>query len=391
MALGASLSGVGEKLVDGIGRIFADKYRVQVESDRDALVSLNKDLGNFGGEYAFQKPIQDIGEPPAGLDSCDGRYKWAKAKGGIDVSATVGRVSIFAASGRNVQITGVQPVPQGQPGNPLAGSIAACPGRGGGPTMLRVNLDTKEAGFSDGLSEQIKSFTAIPVESGTTYTFDFVASTQKQYWRYKLRLTMIIDGNEETVDVDNGGKPFETTAPSNSRQYRWIEKDWKDVTPGQPDPSQLNIPVEQNPCVIVNTADVAKELGAPVQAAAPLGAEGPNAVGGTHLTYICNHNASNGLSVQVGHSVERSPQEGRQQFEYLKNFYLQGSPGETARQVVGIGDDAVYLEKARRLLVLRDSHILDLSVPPNQSTAPLDAPASLERLGQIGVSRLPKK
>ncbi len=257
--------------------------------------------------------------------------------------------------------------------------------------MLRVNLDTKEAGFSDGLSEQIKSFTAIPVESGTTYTFDFVASTQKQYWRYKLRLTMIIDGNEETVDVDNGGKPFETTAPSNSRQYRWIEKDWKDVTPGQPDPSQLNIPVEQNPCVIVNTADVAKELGAPVQAAAPLGAEGPNAVGGTHLTYICNHNASNGLSVQVGHSVERSPQEGRQQFEYLKNFYLQGSPGETARQVVGIGDDAVYLEKARRLLVLRDSHILDLSVPPNQSTAPLDAPASLERLGQIGVSRLPKK
>ncbi|MGM1064097.1 hypothetical protein [Saccharothrix sp. Mg75] len=384
----AFFTGIGDRLVDVVHKAFADEYRVDAELDRDQLIVLNKSMEGIGGEYLFTSPIREIGKPPDGLDSCDGRHKWARGKGGVDVNATVGRISVYAAPGRSVELKAVQPKPTAESRDPAPGAIATCPGRGGGPRVLGINLDTKKTGWGSDFDEASEeTFVSLPVPAGETLVFDFAAFTQSRHWSYRIDLVLSVDGEEEVVSVDDGGKPFQTTAPTGGRSYQWVDDDWLDVTPGQQDPGVADLPDERNPCLLVTSQDVAAEFGAPVRTANPFGSTGTDIAGNEQAAYVCPYTDANGSGLSVGFSVHESPQNARLQYENLKSFYLR-SAGETARKVNECGDDAVYLEKTRRFLVVTENRMLDLSMPPTTALVPVDAAATLERLARKGLTRL---
>lgn len=198
-------------------------HDVETLTDFDAIDSKDK-LG--GGQYLIPSPIEDVGAPPLRADTCNGRYQWAHSKSGIDVSSTLSRVTITAEKDHQVQIIGARRVPVGEQKSPAVGSVLTCPGAGAPPVRhAYINLDTGDMAYFDGESDQPQQELNIPVESGKTEVLDIQAQTEQYDWAYKIELVLRVDG-EEVVETINDGKPFRTTAPTNAKQYRWIDDGW---------------------------------------------------------------------------------------------------------------------------------------------------------------------
>ncbi len=380
-------TGLGDRLSKSI-----DGYDVHALTDRDAIISLNPQISNYGGEYLFSEPIQQIGSPPSGTNTCDGRHQWAKQHNGVDVEITVGRISVSAAEGNQVTIIGAKPLVIGERQFPAVGSIASCPGRGGGPRILGINLDTGKASFADNVDDPAsENFTAIPVPAGSTYDFDFVATTQQHRWSYRIQLVLNVNGEIVTREVDDDGRPFQTTARSNGRSYQWVDGQWQDVTPGGDSDNQASTGVppnprdNQNPCKIVSSMDVASELGSPVQVML-FGGPAPGTSGYPITAYTCVHNAKNGDMIQVDYVEANNAQQARAEFE--KQLLLRDTK-RTARDVPGYGGTAKLVDNSS-LAILRGIKFLIISRTLAPGASSDDNAALLGRLAMTGVGRLDK-
>lgn len=391
--IGAVVTAYFVAIGTGLGDRFSkslDGYDVHALADRDAIISLNPQIANYGGEYLFSEPIQQIGKPPTEANICDGRHQWAKQHNGVDVDMTVGRISVSAAEGNQVTIIGVKPVVVGERQFPAVGSIASCPGRGGGPQVLGINLDTGKAAFNNDVKDSSpENFTAIPIPAGSTHDFDFVATTQQYRWSYRIQLVLNVNGEIVTREVDDGGRPFQTTARSGGRSYQWVNNQWQDVTMGESSDNQAPTVVpanprdNQNPCKIVRSMDVASELGSPVQVEL-FGGPSPGASGYPITAYTCLHNAKNGDVVQVDYVGANNAEQARTEFE--KEVSLRDTK-RSARDVPGYGGTAKLIDNST-LAILRGNKILTISMTSAPGVSLDDNAALLGRLAMTGVGRL---
>ncbi|QQQ75458.1 hypothetical protein IOD16_30875 [Saccharothrix sp. 6-C] len=208
-----------------------EPYKTVVTTDYDAIETRNE---LTGGEYLFSSAIQDVEPPPVARDTCYDRYQWAHANGAIDVGSTLTRVSITPDEGHTVVIVGAKRVAIEPDKSPNVGHVATCGGKGASPVRhISIDLDKGEKTYFDGTDDQPKDL-HIPIDSGKTEVIDIQAFTIERSWTYKVELTLVVDGEERTLVIDDNGKPFRTTAVTNAKQYRWQNGAWVEVGPEIP-------------------------------------------------------------------------------------------------------------------------------------------------------------
>jgi hypothetical protein len=344
-----------------------DRYDTTVTTNLDAIESA-RNLG--GGEYLFNIPIQDVGTPPGGLDTCNGRYTWAHEKHGIDAGSTLMRISISARKDHEIRLVGVQKT-KASSKSPSVGSLTTCPGRGASPVRhISYNLDTDEKVFFDGESEEPVDLN-LPIEGGKTEVIDLQAVTEQHLWSYKLELTLIVDGEKVKEIIDDSGKPFITSAATNAKHYRWIENEWIDVTPGSgaaQKPVSPGVKVSLPDACSLVTADEAKGvMGKELKVADNFkGDWSPSQTGRQVYVDFCSYATDDMDSVQITATESESRNLAEDEYgEVLKQVDPDGKARDLAgftgnAKIIG-GTTAVFHRNKRTVMVVivRKGNILD--------------------------------
>ena len=310
--------------------------------------------GPVGGEYLVSMPIEDVGEPPSTGASCVGRAEWARDLGAADASTSNVRAAVTNGGESTLRISGVRLVIDDR-ASPGVGTVLGCPG-GGGPSILRtvvVDLDSESLSIVDQDGATIPAdFT---LQSGEVEVFDVVASTESCDCRWHVELTVEIDGQQETLSIDDGGAPFRTTAISNARRYEYLQGRWVDVSISEDASEPLFTPIPHDPDAGETCRHLPPEAVADAVGEGWTQAEGSGAVidtlgpGGSAMTVeSCDyHPPVAGLATGV--QILRAADDGQAQSEYdamVAQFELTGGEptdidleltGDARRVASGLG------------------------------------------------------
>lgn len=241
---------------------------INVQSNRDNIA-----VGGTvqGGDYVIPRPIQRISAPPWGSRLCYGRYGWAHALGGVDTANRV-RVTLQGRGAAQVLISNFRVKAVGQRA-PMRGSTITCP-EPGGPSAgvpvreLSVDLDQSPPTWSheDPTSHGTGTTFAFTVSGGQTEVFDISASSESHLVEWIAEFTLVVDGKQETVTVDDNGKPFVTTATKNAKRWIWSPVRGKWIRPAQ-EPGEIGQvigkalhPPRVPPCSLLTRVEVQAAL-----------------------------------------------------------------------------------------------------------------------------------
>jgi hypothetical protein len=122
----------------------------------------------------------------------------------------------------------------------LQGTSVFCGSQGAAEIRpIFVDLDRTPARVRVGSGRRPFGFT---LARGETETFDIEAQTTKSYVRWTLELDLIVGGHKQAIQVDDEGRPFETTALSRNASWSWFEDRWNGPS-GQVVPAGQPLPV----------------------------------------------------------------------------------------------------------------------------------------------------
>ncbi len=377
--VGAVATGFGGQIVASL-----DPYDVETEANRDAIDS--KD-GLLGGEYIVPQPIQDVPPPPLQIDACSGRHQWARSLGGMDVEATLARITISSSPGNQVQVVGVERVPMGDRRNPATGTLLACPGRGAVVPVrhLNLNLDTNGDEFYDGVSAEPVPLN-LSVPGGTTETIDLLATTQQYDWMYEVKLKLRVNGDDTEVTIDDNGEPFRTSARFNAKRYRWIDQQWVDIDQavGSPSTQPAPSPPSRDPCELVTNPEAAGALGIPLQTST-FGGVSPGASGQPVGAFQCLHTSvETGDLIGVALIEAASTQSARAEFDAQLRLK---DRADSAQRLTGVGDVA-RLVNGSELLILKRDYVLSIYVSREGGVTRAEDASAADRLGRLAATRL---
>ena len=144
--------------------------------------------------------------------SCTGFLPWAAEVGGVRAARSDLRLVVQGGS-EEVYIGGMR-ARLLERLQPLEGTAFRCPSAGAAEIRsVVIDLDrrgSEAAGvWVEGDVEKSISFTVAP---GETEVFDVTAHTEECFCRWVLELVTTQGGEEKIVEVDDHGRPFETTA-----------------------------------------------------------------------------------------------------------------------------------------------------------------------------------
>jgi len=198
-------------------------------------------------EFVIAKPIEEIGPPPNGDDE-RGRYTWAHAQGGVDAWQSLVRFVVRGESGEPVILMGLR-VEVVERGPPVAGTLVTYFGQGAPAAVRYFEIDLGEelprAKFI-GDDEQETTLFPFRVSSSELEIFDVVARSLRDDVSWRLQLDYVAKGKQGTTTIDDGGKPFRTTArhdvdfldlagsagPPRQVAYGWLDGRWQATSPG---------------------------------------------------------------------------------------------------------------------------------------------------------------
>jgi hypothetical protein len=204
--------------------------QVEVVMDPDLIETAG---GLYNPEFIVQRSIAEVGPPPNGDDE-QGRYRWAKEMGAVDAFATVLRLVIRGRSESPVTLHGLEvEVVERRP--PLPGTLLTYSGQGAGQDVrhFTVQLD-KEPSTVKYVTDEGAEEVPFPYRVSQTEleVFDIFAYSLQDYVEWRLRLAYTDDEGAGTMVIDDGGKPFQTTAHGGSdplpgqRHYFWADGAW---------------------------------------------------------------------------------------------------------------------------------------------------------------------
>lgn len=196
-------------------------------------ISLGRGLmAGEGSAYWFASTPSQLPVPPEELNTCFGRYEWARKLGGIDAGRTLIGVTVAADGSKPVDITGfqVRVLSRDAPSN--KGVVASCPGLGeGGPSavdLVIAELDDNPVSITShpvGSSAPDPTF-AFTLAPGESQVIDVLAKSDDCYCTWEGVLQATIGGHAEELHVAADGRPFVTTALSGDiaqfERHRWI-------------------------------------------------------------------------------------------------------------------------------------------------------------------------
>jgi hypothetical protein len=182
-------------------------------------------IGVDGMGYIVPGPIRKVGKPPT--DRPTGWRRWAYEQGGMDAPATTVRVTLRGNRDAPVAILDLEPVIERrlpvERGIRVKGQPSGC---GPGERELRLSLD-------DGTITPATPGDAPPYEIGTgEHEFlHVIAFAGRGAYGWRLRVRVQAGDRKEWLVVDDGGRPFLTSALGEAKEWAW-----EPVNPAAPNP-----------------------------------------------------------------------------------------------------------------------------------------------------------
>lgn len=158
-------------------------FRVSVEKDPDLISISTGHVGDAATYLVFNKTIGEIGPPPARVDSCSDRYRWAKDNyQAVDADSTSFRVTLEGRKDEQVQVSDIEVKLLDSKTAPREEAVhLACPGQGAQPNITTVGVDLDQPAPT--ASATNRSGEAIPllftVKKGESEIFDVNAFTAR--------------------------------------------------------------------------------------------------------------------------------------------------------------------------------------------------------------------
>jgi hypothetical protein len=186
--------------------------------------------GPIGLGYVIPGSIGKIGSPPS--DDAKRWRAWAYDQGGVDAFSTDVRTVFEGAPGGRIALDGIDiDVSKRRP--PLAGTWV----RGRDPHCPRpprreifVDLDSDPPQIVSSFTKREGKGMLYPLERGRD--FHVVAIAARGMYEWRLRLTLKEGNKRRTVPIDDGGRPFRTSAPPPTG-YAWYSSS-RFTTAGSP-------------------------------------------------------------------------------------------------------------------------------------------------------------
>jgi hypothetical protein len=188
-----------------------------------------------GPGYSITVPDQEALQPLLGsINSCDALHSAADAAGGVNDYGLNMNILAQGTASSGVTITNMQTEIVGR-GAPLTGALVFCQSAGTEEAMsLNFNLNGNSSNPTGPLGNNgkpTKSFFAngsvIHLDDNEVYPFHVGASISGGAVKWVIKATVLVNGQQSVVTIDNHGKPFETTSELPVQDYGDLyEYDW---------------------------------------------------------------------------------------------------------------------------------------------------------------------
>lgn len=157
--------------------------------------------------------------PP--INYCSGFHDWGRRLGGADVNTTHVRLTAQGTTDSAVIITGLSARVLGR--KAVNGLNVECTSQGEAQIrVLTINLDSHNP-YASYLMENRPSPFGFTLKKGETEVFDVTASTSSsEMTDWDLLLHLTVDGKEQSIEVQDRGKPFRTVGEHKGTWYDWI-------------------------------------------------------------------------------------------------------------------------------------------------------------------------
>jgi hypothetical protein len=188
-----------------------------------------------GPGYSITAPDQEALQPLLGsINGCAALHSAADAAGGVDDYGLDMDILAQGTASSGVTITNMQTEVVGRSA-PLTGALAFCQSAGNEEAMsLNFNLNDNSSnptGPPGNNGEPTNSYFAngsvIHLDDNEVYPFHVGASISGGAVKWVIKATVLVNGQQSVVTIDNHGKPFETTSVLPVQDYGDLyEYDW---------------------------------------------------------------------------------------------------------------------------------------------------------------------
>jgi hypothetical protein len=225
----------------------ATRVSEQLQSDTPLSVTVEQDPARIAGRSAagqsamIPRDVRTTGSP--GPLGCNDFYRWVHENQGVDGNTSFVQVVLQGNVSDAVLVTGLRvDVRSREPA--LRGIPVTCPTAGTVEYReVSVDLDAVSPKVSYP-SDQPPAF-GVTIKKGESEVYSIVASARQGHYRWVILIDLVVRGEARTLEVNNTGRPFETTAMANSGYWSWNYVDawdlwWDDEEP--PPPSSVDFP-----------------------------------------------------------------------------------------------------------------------------------------------------
>jgi hypothetical protein len=160
--------------------------------------------------------VRTTGTPGEG---CQGFRGWVRRQGGVDARTTKFQLTVQGRVPEAVLISSLRVKILGRE-RPVTGVPVVCPPAAEAQfRAVSIDLDAipPRVRYHSGEGKDF-GFT---VAEGETETFNVVASARKAHYRWEAELVVVVDGERRTLEIDDHGQPFETTAATSRAWWSW--------------------------------------------------------------------------------------------------------------------------------------------------------------------------
>jgi hypothetical protein len=190
-------------------------------------------------EFIVTRPVEEIGPPPNPQIQGDpgsirqdlnrsGRWSWAHRLHGVDARSTLVRLNLRGREESPVFLQKFRATVHRR-GPPLRGTNLSYDSIGGdiepGTLVVDLDQDPPDAGLVDAELQLERDF-SFDLQKAEGLAFNIIASTATCDCEWTAELVYSVDGKTRTVTIDDGGKPFHTSAATNARHCYWNGDTW---------------------------------------------------------------------------------------------------------------------------------------------------------------------
>jgi hypothetical protein len=206
----------------------APTIRVSLESDPARVYARDDPEWQTYG-FVRTGSVADLGSPPT--SRCREWRRWAIPAGGVDADQTRLYAFLQGRPDTAVVITGVDvEIVARRP--PIVGTHAYCPAPGGAtasPRLVDIDLDFKPprirfAEIGDDYPQRRRLL--LTLTGPETETLELSAHTRRCDCSWRARVYLVVDGEPSEVLLDDGGRPFRTSASGRARHVTWDGRGW---------------------------------------------------------------------------------------------------------------------------------------------------------------------